>query len=128
MGLGVAPWDDLPTEEAMTTILPERVKDRIRELEQELEKSKAENERLVKRFRDEFSISVNNAEEMREWKARAEKAEAQLVRQRPLIDAAMGAGIMTTKDGAGISFNFFTNEDDKRSILRAALAYREGEK
>jgi len=112
----------------MTTILPERVKDRIRELEQELEKSKAENERLVKRFRDEFSISVNNAEEMREWKARAEKAEAQLVRQRPLIDAAMGAGIMTTKDGAGISFNFFTNEDDKRSILRAALAYREGEK
>ena len=47
---------------------------------------------------------------------------------RPLIEAAMGAGIMTTKDGAGISFNFFTNEDDKRSILRAALALREEKK
>ena len=28
-------------------------------------------------MRDEFATSVNNAEEMREWKARAEKAEAE---------------------------------------------------
>jgi hypothetical protein len=62
------------------------------------------------------------------WKARAIKAEAELAKQAPLIEAVMGAGIMTTKDGAGISFNFFTNEDDKRSILRAALALRKEKK
>ena len=46
--------------------------------EVEIDLLKAEVERLEKRLRDEFATSVNNAEEMREWKARAEKAEAAL--------------------------------------------------
>ena len=114
-----------------------------------LSKAEAENKELMMRIK-QLELGYDALKGLTgKWKARAEKAEvellaaqmtnakngavivemmAELAKQAPLIEAVMGAGIMTTKDGAGISFNFFTNEDDKRSILRAVLALREEKK
>ena len=58
------------------------------------------------------------------WKARAEKAEAELAKQGPLIQAAMGA---TPWGGMNpLQLEFYP--DDAKNILRAALALREGKK
>ena len=55
------------------------------------------------------------------WKDRAEKAEAQLAKQAPLIEAVMGANLFPAPtDGR-------TCIDSHDKIIRAALALREGE-
>jgi multidrug resistance efflux pump len=70
---------------------------------------KAENERWCK--------------ESHQQQARAEKAEAELEAQRPLIKAVMGARI-SGRNPAGVPTAF--HEDDEYRVILAALAYREG--
>ena len=58
------------------------------------------------------------------WKLAAEKAEAELAKQAPLVEAAMGA---TPWGGMNpLQLEFYP--DDAKNILRAALALREGKK
>jgi len=129
--LKTALWDALKNRPIKVTVEPEGATDlleRLRKAEAELKVAGGTIEEIVKAW------CLDKAELVLEKMLTADltrdvnEAHTQLAKQAPLIEAVMGAGIMTTKDGAGISFNFFTNEDDKRSILRAALAYREGEK
>jgi hypothetical protein len=58
-----------------------------------------------------------------DWKARAIKAEAELARQAPLIEAVMGVGINQLKAGVGLHTVGMC-----RPILAAALALREEKK
>lgn len=59
------------------------------------------------------------------WKDRAEKAEAKLEKQRPLIEVAMGAEFMVI-DPTGRRV-ITCDDESHRAILRAALKLREGE-
>ena len=60
------------------------------------------------------------------WKARAEKAETELAKQAPLIEAAMGATLYDS-EAPGVTLLEFS-ELDEEAILRAALALREEKK
>jgi len=74
------------------------------------EKMRVENERL-----NTWHCTLSEA-----WKARAEKAEAQLAKQVPLVEAAMRARLVkfSNTDIGGY-------EPHVQRILRAALALRE---
>ena len=78
---------------------------------------KAENE-LNKMLIADLTRDLN------EENTRAEKAEAELAKQAPLVEAAMGA---TPWGGMNpLQLEFYP--DDAKNILRAALALREGKK
>jgi len=61
-----------------------------------------------------------------DWKTRAEKAEAELAKQAPLIEAVMRAILYDSEVPGSSALEF--SETDEKTIYRAALALREGEK
>jgi hypothetical protein len=88
---------------------------------------RAENERL----RAEFSTLKKAYDDECAWRGRgyrdlltrAEKAEAQLEKQRPLVEAVMGMSIKTLRLWRGLH----GPDGEMESFLRAALKYREEE-
>jgi rubrerythrin len=58
---------------------------------------------------------------MRYWETRAEKAEAELARVRPLVEAVMGADNEQLEND--VRYPSLTTHKDGQAILRAALEY-----
>jgi len=73
----------------------------------------AENERLVKSLNEDCNQGLKNAAAFVAMKTRAETAEAELERQRPLIEAVMGAKPSIDH------FRFFTRADRALIIIEA---------
>jgi len=104
---------------------------------------KAENERLraenlelgaelTSMLNDEIADGFDR-NDIEKLQARAEKAEAQLAKVAPLIQAVMGAkhlpGIINNLEFLVTKFTkFYPGAPEELAILRAALALREGEK
>jgi predicted RNase H-like nuclease (RuvC/YqgF family) len=103
------------------------LKARAEKSEAQLAAMRAENERL----RAEFSTLKKAYDDECAWRGRgyrdlltrAEKAEAQLEKQRPLVEAVMGMSIKTLRLWRGLH----GPDGEMESFLRAALKYREEE-
>jgi predicted RNase H-like nuclease (RuvC/YqgF family) len=118
-----ADWDKIPELRADKI----RYKIRAEQAEAQLAAMRAENERL----RAEFSTLKKAYDDECAWRGRgyrdlltrAEKAEAQLEKQRPLVEAVMGMSIKTLRLWRGLH----GPDGEMESFLRAALKYREEE-
>ena len=113
------------------------------ELERSLYDLRAENEtlraenlelgaELTSMLNDEIADGFDR-NDIEKLQARAEKAEAQLAKVAPLIQAVMGAkhlpGIINNLEFLVTKFTkFYPGAPEELAILRAALALREGEK
>jgi hypothetical protein len=82
---------------------------------------RAENETLKDKLAEVTKLWSTAERDATHLYARMMKAEAQLARQAPLIQAAMETNSAAIDDAAG-------RYPGMGAILRAALAYREGEK
>ena len=91
----------------------------IEPIQKERDALKAENEKL--RTRDNMLVNEVSA-----WAKRSVKAEAELERQRPLIEAVMGHAPWSGEDSTTGDPVQAWPLDSRKAILRAALKLREG--